>query len=256
MVNAMRTEVKKDYSKYLLITAVALFIAAYFPAKLTINPEMGVVSGVFIIILAMPCYIALVRWIGLKKSLIILIVLSIYAISIETFAIVTGFPYSSFHYTEMIGYKIFGYTPYTVPFAYVPLFLGCFYLSMMRTNDTKKMVIITTLLVLATDFVLDPAAVALKFWVYTSNGIFYGVPLMNFLGWILSGFLASLITLYFLKDHIQDVTKPSAVLSSLFLILVFWSGVCLYLGLLLPFLMGIIILIYILFETRFKIGCF
>jgi len=252
----MESEVKNDYSKYFLVTAIALFIAAYFPAKTTINPDTSLVSGIFIILLSLPCYIALIKWLGLKKSLVILFVLSFYAISIETLAIITGFPYSSFQYTEMIGYKILGYTPYTVPFAYVPLFLGCFYLAMLKTKVKWKIIVLATMLVLITDLVLDPAAVALKFWIYASQGLFYGVPLMNFMGWILSGFLASLLTLYFLKDNIMDEKKSLGMLSSLFLILTFWSGACLYLGLILPFLIGIIFVIYILIETRLKIGLF
>ena len=200
---------------------------------------MAPVSGIVIILMSLPCYVALIRWLGLKSSLTIIVILSIYAISIETIAIITGFPYSHFQYTELIGFKIFGYTPYTVPFAYVPLFLGCFYMASLKTHEKWKIILLTTLLVLVADMVLDPAAVALKFWIYESQGIFYGVPLMNFLGWILSGFISSIITMFFLKDHINDLNKLNGLLSSLFLILAFWSAVCLYIGLIIPALIGL-----------------
>jgi putative membrane protein len=111
-------------------------------------------------------------------------------------------------------------------------------------------------MVLVADLVLDPAAVALKFWVYESQGFFYGVPLMNFLGWILTGFLSSLITMYFLKNNIYDSNKPEGLVSSLFLILAFWSAVCLYLELILPALIGFTFLTFILLKTKGKIGIF
>ena len=57
----------------------------------------------------------------------------------------------------------------------------------------------------------DSAAVALKFWVYESKGFFYGVPLMNFLGWIFSGLLSSIITMLFVKDKLNDLNKPKAL---------------------------------------------
>ncbi len=246
----------RDYSKYFWIAAIALAIAAFFPTKLTISPEMAPVSGIFIILLSLPCYIALSRWLGIKKSLSLIIVLSIYAISIETFAIITGFPYSNFSYTNLIGFKILGYTPYTVPFAYVPLFIGCFYMASIIEMDKWKVIILSTLMVLFADMVLDPAAVALKFWVYESQGFFYGVPLMNFLGWILTGFLSSLITMHFLKNNINDPNKPEGLLSSLFLILAFWSAACLYLGLIVPALIGFTFLTFILLKTRGKVGIF
>jgi bisanhydrobacterioruberin hydratase len=245
----------KDYSKFLWIISIFLFIAAFFVAKVPIIPEMAPISGIFIIILAFPSYYALYRWLGLKKSLTLLIVLSIYALGIETLAIITGLPYSSFHYTDLIGFKIGGYTPYTVPFAYVPVFLGCIYLASTRISDKLKIIIFSTFLVLITDFMLDPAAVALQFWIYEKPGIFYGVPLMNFLGWILTGFLASLITITILKKDI-DKPKPRAMVSSLFLILIFWSSICLFLGLIIPGIIGFILISYILWQTRFKVGEF
>ena len=246
----------RDYSKYFWIAAAALVLAAFFPAKLTINPEMAPISGIFIILMSLPCYIALGRWLGFKKSLSLIVILSIYALLIETFAIITGFPYSNFSYTNLIGFKILGYTPYTLPFAYVPLFIGCFYMALIIKMDKWIIIILSTLMVLVADMVLDPAAVALKFWVYESQGFFYGVPLMNFLGWILTGFLSSLITMYFLKSNIYDSNKPEGLVSSLFLILAFWSAVCLYLELILPALIGFTFLTFILLKTRGKVGIF
>jgi bisanhydrobacterioruberin hydratase len=246
----------KDLSRYFLIMAVVLIIAAYFPAKFVINPQMAPVSGILIIFLAIPCYIALGIWLGWKRSISLLVVLSIYAFTIETIAIITGFPYSSFQYTELIGYKLLGYTPYTVPFAYVPLFIGCFYLAALKNIKKWKIILSTTLLVLIADMVLDPAAVALKFWIYESNGIFYGVPLMNFLGWIFSGFLSSIITMFFVHDKLNDLNRPEALVSSLFLILIFWSSVCFYLGLIIPAIIGFIFVVFILYETKARIGNF
>jgi bisanhydrobacterioruberin hydratase len=246
----------KDYSKFLWITAVALVIVAFFLAKVPIKPEMAPISGVFIIFLALPSYYAMIRWVGLRKTLIVLTVLSIYAISIETIALITGVPYSQFHYTDLIGLKIWGYTPYTVPFAYVPLFLGCIYLASVKFGDKIKIILFSTFLVLAADLMLDPAAVALKFWVYETPGFFYGVPLMNFLGWIVTGFIASLITVILLKNEISDTHKPKAIVSSLFLILSFWSSVCIYMGLFIPGIIGFALILYILWQTRFRVGEF
>lgn len=38
----------------------------------------------------------------------------------------------------------------------------------------------------AMDLVLDPGAVALGFWQYPAGGVVWGVPVMNFAGWLLS----------------------------------------------------------------------
>ena len=244
-----------DYSKYILITAIILVISAFFVSNVKIDPQMSIISVIFIIGLSVPCFIAMILWLGWKKGMVSIIILSVYAFSIETLAIISGFPYSPFHYTEMIGMKIFGYTPFTVPFAYVPLFLGCIYLCSLYWKDRIKIIISCAFLVLMADMVLDPAAVSLNFWVYEYSSIFYGVPLQNFLGWILTGAIAAMIGLMLLKNELRDY-KPPAIVSSLFLIMSFWTAVCLYRHLWIPSIIGIIFLILILKETKGKIGDF
>jgi putative membrane protein len=59
----------------------------------------------------------------------------------------------------------------------------------------------TILAVLAMDVVLDPGAVALGFWTYLAGGAFYGVPLSNYLGWVLSATVTVLVL-----DHGLDGT--------------------------------------------------
>lgn len=246
----------KDLSKIIFIYAVALAVAAFFLTNIPIASEMAPISGFFIIALALPAYGALVRALGWNKALIFIIVLSLYAILIETLAIITGIPYSHFQYSGLIGLKLFGHTPYTVPFAYVPLFLGCFYLAILLSKSKWKIITLSTLLVLVTDLVLDPAAVALNFWTFQSGGFYYGVPLSNFFGWIITGFIASSITLYLLKDNLDDLIKVSGTVSSLFLILFFWSFTCLYMGLLIPSFIGFIFIGFILIKTSGKLACF
>jgi putative membrane protein len=263
--------INRDYSKYFYITAIILIIVAFFVANVDINPQMANISAMFIIVLSLPCYVAMILWLGWKKGLVSIILFSIYALVIETLAIITGFPYSPFEYTGLIGAKVFGYTPFTVPFAYVPIFLGCIYLAGNLTFLKRKgkaveayrsdlrshllFISATAVLVLTADLVLDPAAVALNFWNYLWPGFFYDVPLVNFLGWLLTGVLASGLALLVLGPSLQQ-TPPRGVVSSLFLILSFWSAVCVYLGLIIPGLIGVIFLIYILKDTGGRVGDF
>lgn len=246
----------RDYSMILWITGIIMAVVAFFITNVPIKPEMAFISGIFIVALSVPCYVAVVKWLGIKYGIIFLVVMSFYALILETFAIITGFPYSHFTYTNLIGFKVFGYTPYTVPFAYVPIFIGCIYLANLRVRNYWKIAILTAFLALIVDMVLDPAAMALNFWVYEGTGIFYGVPLMNFWGWILTGFLAALICIGVLRAKLTTIKMPKALISSLFLILCFWAPACIYLKLWVPGIIGILFLIFILTETSGRIGGF
>jgi putative membrane protein len=244
-----------DYSKYLWITAISLIIAAFFVANVKISPQLANISAIFIIALSIPCFAAMLMWLGLKKGLASIVVLSIYALAIETLAIITGFPYSPFHYTDLIGTKIFGYTPFTVPFAYVPLFVGCIYLAAINSENKYILILKSVLLVLIADLVLDPAAVSIKFWIYEYNGIFYGVPLQNFIGWIITGILAAIVSLLLFGNELLE-KKPHALVSSLFLILSFWTAICIFRQLWFPGIIGVLLILFILRQTKGRVGNF
>lgn len=68
--------------------------------------------------------------------------------------------------------------------------------------------------------------------------------------------LASIISMYLLKDRLDDYNKPPALISSLFLILTFWSAVCIYMGLWIPALIGVLFIVIILQKTNAQIGDF
>ncbi len=250
----------KHYSKIIYIWAIALLIAAFFVANVEIGPETSIISVIFIISLAIPSFAAVVMWLGWRKGLALIAALSAYALVLETLAILTGIPYSEFYYNELIGTKIFGTTPFTVPFAWLPLFIGSLYLASELKIKNKKLglgsiIVLSTILVVITDLVLDPGAVALQFWVWKDPGIFYGVPLMNFIGWVLTGFLASLIAVGLLGSRVKE-KKPEALASSLLLIMFFWSGICIYLNLIIPAFIGIGLIIFIIYSTKGRIGNF
>lgn len=236
-------------STMILIAGIILAISSFFVVNIDIS-GYSTISVVFITALALPSLLAIIKNLE-GRGLALILLLGVYAILIETAAIITGFPYSEFHYTDAIGLKIFGYTPFTVPFAWLPLFIGSAYLATKFTERRFLFLIIATVFVVLSDIVIDPAAVALKFWVWESYGPFYGVPLQNFMGWVLSGFIAALIYLLLLGDRYKDI--PDGAVSSLYLIMCFWTAACLFLGLELPFLSGLILIAVILRKSHFKI---
>ena len=213
-----------------IIISIILFFVSYFTVTF-IDPSLSAVSAVFIIIFAAPSFYYLIK--ESQNGVRIILILSALAIIIESIGILTGFPYSRFEYTELIGGKILGLAPWTLPFAFVPLVIGAMYFALKQKSLTKIFLVATGLLVL-TDLILDPAAVALKIWVWEINGLFYGVPFVNFLGWI---FTSMLCVVVFLLNHQNPLTKNTAL--SFYFIVSFWTGACFWLNLWIPFLIGI-----------------
>lgn len=188
-----------------------------------------------ITLFALPSYIGVLRQ---KKfmGLVILIVLGLYALAIETFAIKTGLLYGKFTYTDTLGPRILETTPYVVALAYPPILLFGFWLASKFTRSGGRIVIAAILATLV-DVVLDPATVKLQFWQWETPGPFYGVPIINFIGWLISGLIGAAI-LHYLWGKDKRVKAPAAY--SGLAVLLFWSGVNAGVNQLTPFIVGVI----------------
>lgn len=206
------------------------------------HPVLATISAVFVLFFALPSFWALVKWLGAPRGVLALVALGAFAVGIETFAVVTGYPYGQFSYGDKIGGKLFGVTPWTVPFAWTPLMLGAYALARRHIRGTAATIVGAALITVVLDATLDPGAVSQKFWTYVYPGVYYGVPWSNFVGWILSGLIGAAILQAFAG---REQEPPAGLLVSTWLILVFWSSVCAWSALWMPAVIGLISLAFI-----------
>jgi putative membrane protein len=216
-------------------------LCGFFVAKIPVRPELAHISALFVVVFALPTYWAVVSWLGLKVGLRLLIVLGLYALAVESVAIITGWPYGEFIYSERIGARLFGLAPWTVPFAWTPLVCAAVLLARRWSASMWPTILMGGALLVAIDLVLDPGAVAQGFWKFTAPGDFYNVPGQNFAGWMLSGSVAVALCWLLAQARRQEV-PPTDWLGSCLLILSFWSSVCAWMGLWMPALIGITLL--------------
>jgi putative membrane protein len=226
---------------WLWLSCAFLFVNGFFVAKVpdATRPELANVSAAFVLVLWAPSAWAMQRWLGWNRAALVLAMMGVFAVALETFAVKTGVPYGHFSYGPKIGWKVLDAVPWTVPFSWPPLVLGALYLASTQTRRTAALIAVSTLFLLAFDGVLDAGAVSQAFWKYDAGGRYYGVPLSNFLGWILSGAAGSWL-LFRLSGQRDDV--PAPLVSSVALILSFWTSVCLFSGLVFPAFLGVSLL--------------
>jgi putative membrane protein len=223
--------------------AASLLIASYFVAHVPLSPAMSTVSCLAVILFALPSYRAVWLEQGPRRGGLILLALGAYGLVVESLALATGFPYGSFTYSGLLASKVFGLAPWTVAFAYPPIILLTYTLA-CRLNRLRtwaagwRLPALTALLATVCDTVLDPAAVRLRFWYWDRPGFFYGVPLVNFAGWVLTGFLAGLL----LHRLWRQQAVPPALTYSGLAILWFWTAVNAWFGHVVPVFIGILLL--------------
>ena len=235
--------------RWLFWGALFLFVNGFFVARVpqATRPELAGVSAVFVLVLWAPSAWMLARWLGTRRAALLLLGLGAFAVFIETFAVKTGWPYGHFQYGDKIGLKYFGVVPWTVPFAWSPLVLGAMALAARRARSLQALAIGGVVWLLLFDGVLDPGAVNQKFWSYDAGGFYYGVPLSNFFGWLVSGLLGAAI---FYRGSGKKRAVPLPLISSVVLILAFWTSVCLFSGLWIPGAVGAGILAWSWRETE------
>jgi putative membrane protein len=119
---------------------------------------------------------------------------SAYAYLVEFVGLATGVPYGEFTYGVALGPMLPGGVPLGLPAFFLPLVLNAYLLVALalgtRWSLARVRLPATVAVVLAIDLVLDPAAVALGLWSFPAGGAYYGVPLSNFAGWLLSATVA------------------------------------------------------------------
>ncbi len=225
--------------KLVAVFGAVFFVSSYFMVRFASAVPFGSLSAVFIAIFALPSYVSLLRYTGAWRGLPALIVLSVLPLLVEALAVWTGFPYGEFHYSGLLGYTVLGLVPASVSFAYTPILLGAMTVAgRFSGRSLTRFAFFSTLVNVSIDLVIDPAAVHTGFWGWTTPGVYYGVPLVNFLGWVVTGFVYAAL-FYLLTGFEDDLPLPSSVSTSLIWILCFWTGYNLLNMLLIPGLLGV-----------------
>ena len=176
-----------------------------------------------------------------------LLALSLFAYAIESVGVATGFPYGRFFYGDALGPTIAGLVPFLLPLSYAPLVVGAV-AAAWGGRSRLLHVAQAALLLVWMDAVLDPGATSLGFWVWPEGGAYYGVPVSNFAGWLLSGTLAAALLLA--TGRWSAPPRP-ALLDSATISIAFWTAVAAFSGIILPALLGTILFVFLLARRTY-----
>jgi putative membrane protein len=165
-------------------------------------------------------------------------VLIAYTYAIELIGVATGWPYGTFEYTVDLG-PMLGGVPMALPVFFIPLVMNAYLLCLLllgsRASNGWLRLASVIGAVVAMDVVLDPGAVSLGFWSF-GGGTFYGVPLSNYAGWVVSATVA-VVTLdrafagTTLRDRLRDC---EFMLDDMVSFVILWGGINVWFGNLLP----------------------
>ena len=115
----------------------------------------------------------------------------------ENLSVLTGFPFGHYHFTGVMGPKLF-HVPVLLGLAYIGMgylswtlcliVLGC--QDNLRNSRVVTTPLVAAFIMVAWDLSMDPIWSNLVCgWIWHEGGAYFGVPVSNFLGWYLTVYL-------------------------------------------------------------------
>src|SRR5687768_7993944 len=123
------------------------------------------------------------RWLGAFAALYLL------SLASELAGTTVGLPFGPYHYTDGLGVKLFGHVPVLIPASWFFMALPSYALALRRHPDrVGPRIVVGSLVLLSWDLALDPAmSLVTKYWIWGTEGPYYGMPLLNLVGWYVTG---------------------------------------------------------------------
>ena len=141
---------------------------------------------------------------------------------LENVSVLSGFPFGNYHYTT--GPQLF-----RVPLAIGPFYAAVGYqawmIATLLVGEVRRgsgwltaigTPVVGSFAMVAWDLAMDPTRATIqKFWIWEDSGGFFGVPLVNFIGWSLTTYLfLQDFALYLRYEGPEPATLPEPTIAS------------------------------------------
>ena len=114
----------------------------------------------------------------------------------EEIGVRTGHIYGAYHYSELLGAKL-GHVPILIPLAWFMMIYPSWMVAraILRGVDQNTAIgniaraVVAACVMTGWDTVMDPGMAASGNWIWEKGGAYFGVPVQNYFGWLLTTFL-------------------------------------------------------------------
>lgn len=183
----------RDVLIWLLILLFAVF-NAFKPAMpgtfwMQLLPAVSILSMLGFVLLHGP------RQIGWRNVVVFFVIASVVSWGYESLSIATGFPFGHYHYTDKMGPQL-GTVPLLIMPAYYAVCYVSWHLGLVVLDRVEQrgdavqtwlVPVLAAFIMVMWDMSMDPARSTLAgSWIWRDGGGYFGVPLVNFLGWFLT----------------------------------------------------------------------
>jgi uncharacterized membrane protein len=204
------------------------------PIAKWVRGDVAVVPMIIIGVLMQIAVIGLVFWRVEERRVSFRSILLILPLAwlVEFAGSTTGIPFSPYVYTKAFQPQLGG-VPLIIPRAWLMMLPPAWGIAVMVVKKRRYFSPLLVRLVrsgvaalafTAWDLFLDPQMVGWGFWTWVKPGAYFGIPLVNFLGWMLVSFI---FTFFLIPDHLPVTSLVYIYTVTWFLLflgqLLFWD---------------------------------
>jgi uncharacterized membrane protein len=173
---------------------------------------------------------------GIRRTFAFFAITAVTSWLFEEIGVTTGLVYGPYHYTSTLGPWL-GSVPVLIPLAWFVLVYSSYGLANLIANRLPGgiaggrhligLILLGALVITALDLVVDPilSGPSFRAWVWDTAGPYYGVPIQNYFGWLVTASLVHLLWRSLERRAMAPPTgQPSTTHAGLLLAEV-WSGV-------------------------------
>jgi uncharacterized membrane protein len=148
--------------------------------------------------------------IGWRRAVLLLIAGTAISLAAELTGTSTGLPFGPYSYTGLLGWRVAGLVPFPIPLSwFYMVYCSLAIVGLLRpAHDGLRTRLGWAALggaaLTAWDVSMDPAmSFATAHWLWHTHGFFYGMPLLNWFGWWLTGSVVAFAMV--------SIARPSAI---------------------------------------------
>ena len=179
---------------WLLFAAVAYLQLRDVVSSWIELPTLGNIGFTIIFVLFSLAHCAVCE--GVRRTAVFFGLSAVVSWLLEEIGVRSGLIYGPYHYSGMLGPKL-GHVPVIIPLAWFMMIYPAWMVAraLLRGVETRTvpgiagLAVVAALVMTAWDTVMDPGMSAAGNWVWEQGGPYFGVPLRNYAGWLLTTFL-------------------------------------------------------------------